>query len=638
MKTSFSSALLLTAAAVLAFAPCAANAQGNSVDYPLPPEQYQARFKASDPATWKAATCAGTVPTRDITMAADSLFARALNKNVGYLLAAFSNDHMLFPFRERFGVKNPPDDAPQVKFWDLDLRGSNAGRFMMGAGNTLRWVKHKELRTRLDALIDGIEACREPNGYILAYPAKSPRSEEPNYARAWFTHGLIDAGIAGNPKAFTLLRGHADWFNKWDEMHPKLLRWHNNSHQGHIASTRTYFTPVGKPEDLLIAEKFYVADWWLQDLAARRDRAIWRYPLQNPHCYLITSFEAYLDHYIATGDKAFFDASQGAWDMIHDRWEHVGGSIAICESQWGRRRGRRVLHGTHHPPYSYYLAAKGHTGENCGSVFWIKFNQRFNRLFPDQEKYVNEIEKSIYNIVLASQMADGRIRYHATMQGEKSTPGASEQNTCCEGQGTRLLGSLPEYIYTLAADGVYINLYEASDFRFSLAGKQIALTLESKFPYRPEVAIKVGVSAPVQMKVRVRVPEWAAGKMNVLVNGKVATTGVPGSYVVLSREWKNGDRVSFSLPMALRFTLYRGVDAIAGKKRYAAEYGPILLAHTGSDSVPSSIQLGGAADLKEKVSPVPVEGLRFPIKGGKTQFAPYFSLNKEKFTIFPIVE
>ena len=234
-------------------------------------------------------------------------------------------------------------------------------------------------------------------------------------------------------------------------MHPKLIYWHNNSHQGHIASSRTYLSPIGKPEDLQVAEKFYVMDWWLDALTARKPEAVWQFPLQNPHSYLITSFEAYLDHYRATGDKKFLDASLGAWEMIHDLWEHVGGSMAICENQWKIIDGKRQLDGSGgFPPRCYYLTDHGRTstGETCGNVFWIKFNQRLHQLDPEREQYVAEIEKSLYNNVLANQTPEGRVRYFAIMQGHKEVPGwttspAMGYNFCCEGQGTRMLGSLP---------------------------------------------------------------------------------------------------------------------------------------------------------------------------------------------------
>ncbi|HZH96046.1 MAG TPA: beta-L-arabinofuranosidase domain-containing protein, partial [Flavisolibacter sp.] len=518
------------------------------LDYSLPKEEYKSRLKASSPNNWRPVQLKATVPVSGISLPEKGLFQRALHRNVNYLLRSFSLNHMLQPFRTRAGIPFTPDTLPQVPFWDIDLRGSNAGRFLMGAGNTLRWLPNAELSGVLNKLVDGIEQCREANGYLLPYKPDSLRSEEPNYARAWLTHGLIDAGISGNQKAYSLLRGHAYWFNKWDAMQPKLLYWPNNSHQGHIASTRTYLSQVGKAQDLQVAEKYYVADWWMDELSARRDSAIWQYPLQNPHSYLITSFEAYLDHYLATGDKAYLNAMLGAWNLVHDKWEHTGGSIAICENHWKvDSKGKRQLvnwdstNHTSHPPHSYYLTDKGHTGETCGSAFWIKFNQRLHLLYPEEEKYTAEIEKSIYNVILAAQTNEGRIHYHAKMEGTRGTVGIA--NTCCEGQGTRTLGSLPEYIYTIAADGIYVNLYEPSTIDWKAKGQSVNLKLEGGFPFKPEIRIELKIASPLDLKLHIRTPSWAIKTMDILVNGKKSAVGKPGTYVTLSRKWRNGDRI-----------------------------------------------------------------------------------------------
>jgi uncharacterized protein len=85
----------------------------------------------------------------------------------------------------------------------------------MGAGNTVRWIDHPELRQRLNIVVDGIEACREPNGYIMAYPADTIfYSQRAAYTRAWLTRGLLEAAYAGNPKTLPMLRGYYDWFNE----------------------------------------------------------------------------------------------------------------------------------------------------------------------------------------------------------------------------------------------------------------------------------------------------------------------------------------------------------------------------------------------------------------------------------------
>ncbi|MDR1562131.1 MAG: glycoside hydrolase family 127 protein [Dysgonamonadaceae bacterium] len=630
--------VLFAALLVLTIAGCNGNNKKRpAVDYSLPAKEYKPRLQAGKPDKWKPITLKVTTPVKDVILS-EGLFKSAMDLNISYLLNSFSVNHILTPFFIRAGVEFEPDTVPQVGFWDTDLRGSSAGRFLMGAGNTLRWEENQELRRRMNELIDGIEACREPNGYILPYHQDSARSEEPNYARAWLTHGLIDAAIAGNTKAYGLLRGHADRFNRWDEMLPKLLYWSHNSHQGHVASTRTYFSQAGKTEDLQIAEKYYVCDWWMDGLAANNEEAVWKYPLQNPHSYLITSFEAYLDHYIATGDKTYLNAMLGAWKLIHDKWEHTGGSMAICESQWQADAdgNRTVREGNHsHPPCSYHLTSVGHTGEMCGSVFWIKFNQRFHQLFPNEEKYIAEIEKSIYNVILANQTKEGHIRYHARMQGKKEKPNG-DYNTCCEGQGTRLLGSLPEYIYSIASDGIYVNLYEPSSIKCKIKGEDVSLTLSSEFPFQPQIKLRINVSSSVKMNLRIRVPSWSTEKVDIILNGKRYTSGKPGTYAEMSRKWKNGDEITFTLPYSLHITKYEGVDTISGYDRYAVEYGPILLAATGGDKIPHEINV---SNLEKQLIPDQSRPLHFLIeKDSLITFMPYLMISDQAFSVFPILK
>ncbi len=90
-------------------------------------ERPKTRGKASDPGTWKPVPYQAAVPTGGVTLDAAGLFRPMMENNIAYLLDSFSVDHMLVPFRERAGQKNPPSDKPQVRMWETDLRGSCAG-------------------------------------------------------------------------------------------------------------------------------------------------------------------------------------------------------------------------------------------------------------------------------------------------------------------------------------------------------------------------------------------------------------------------------------------------------------------------------------------------------------------------------
>jgi len=581
-------------------------------------------------AAWRTVPNLATVPLSGVSLH-DGLFRRAMQDNITYLLGSFSVDEMLRPFRERAGKPVRPGLRPPIAFWDTTLPGSSAGRFLMGAANTLRWIEHAELRTAMNAIVDGIEECRAPNGYIMAYPEDMILlSERGGYTRAWVTHGLIEAGLSGNPKAFPLLRGFYDWFDKSPGL-PKMMRGGTQGIQGMVGNTRMFFTPVGKPEDIQVIQRYYQENYWLEGLAKHDKDIVWQYPYDRPHNYLITDFEAYLDIYRATGDKRYLDAMNGAWDLYHDNWEHVGGSIAITE--FGE-----------FPPQSYRLNAQFpfcETGETCGSVFWARFNQRFQLMQPEQEKFANEIEKSIYNIGLANQVGSRGIIYHARLIGMKGDlPVPLCTNSCCEGQGTRLLGSLPEYIFSTAPDGLYVNLFEPSSIKWSQAGAEMQVTMSGNFPMSPDVTLAITSSKSAQAKIRIRVPAWAAASMQITVNNEPAASGKPGTYVTLDRAWSTGDTVRFTLPMELKLTRYVGLDKIEGHERFALEYGPVLLALIGSDSAALKVHGGSHhQDILKQIKQDPWRPLHFTIEGHpEFTYIPYWKVITEPFTCYPVID
>ena len=595
-------------------------------------------------ASWRPVEPTARVPRSGVTVN-DGLFRRTLYANAHYLLQSFSVDDMLKEFRERAGV--PADGALRDLHteWVDILPGSKAGRFLMGAGNQLRWVENRELRDRMNRIVDGIEACKQPNGYLMAYPERDIlHFENGAYCRSWVTQGLIEAGIAGNPKAYPLLRGFYDWFNACPYL-PELVRRGGQGRQGIIASTRLYFTPVGKPEDLQVVQRYYQENFWMQQLIDKDVDAIWKYPYDRPHCYLILSLESFLDLYMATGDRQYLDAAVGGWELFNEYYEHIGGSISISEL-------------SPYPPKSYLL--RSGTGELCGNSFWAFLNQRFHLLYPEEEKYVAEIEKSIYNVAIANQTADGKIRYHARLIDRKED--GTDVNTCCEGQGTRLFGALPEFIYTQADDGVYVDLFAASSFAWEQDGTQMKLTMQTEFPYsRPgagstlinprlnerleypyptDIQIEVSARKKTPCKIRLRIPWWCNCNAVILVNGERVAWGKPGSYVTLDRKWSDKDKIQFSLPMAFRLTLYKGSEPdFKGKNAYAIEYGPLLMAVVGDSVQNGRVTLPFPPEkLFEKFKPSQDAPLHFTIEDSGLRLIPYFEISDESFTCYPFLE
>ena len=570
---------------------------------------------------WKPVAFQAEAPLYGVIIGPGAL-RNAMENNITYLLTSFSNAELLRPFRTRAGKSNPPGLPPPIPFWDTALPGSSAGRFMMGAANTLRWIEHAELRQRLDALVAGIAECQEPNGYAMAYKENTIfYNERGNYTRSWVTHGLVDAGFTGNQTAFKVLRGYYDWFDQCPYL-PQLLRRAGQGVQGMIANTRTYFTPVGKPKDIQVIQRYYQENYWLEMLSQRDPAAIWKYPYDHPHCYLLTSITPYLDQYRATGEAKYLNAVLGGWELYLTQWQHIGGAISICEMY-------------SYPPKSAFLHLSN--GEHCGSSFWISLNHSLHQLFPDREEFINQVEKSIYNVILANQAGGKGIRYHTNLDGTKEAGTAI--NTCCEGQGTRQYGSLPQYIYSVAADGIYVNLFANSTITSTIGRHAIRLEMITDFPFTPGVTLRVSSAAAIEANIRIRIPAWAAGEMAISINGQSVGMGKPGTYHNLLRVWENGDTIQFTLPMEFRLSLYTGMDQ-EGVLRYGVEYGPILLA------VIAAAPQGGVGflpvteeEIIHRLRPIANQPLHFAIDGDPDHtFVPYWQIDKEIFTCFPMLK
>ena len=587
------------------------------------------------------------VPIKGVKLTGGVL-KKTFDQNITYLLNNFSEDDLLYAFRKRSGISNPPGEPFNWDYHPPKVTGSIAGLFLMGSGNSLRWIENDALRKRMNAVIDGIDANKKPNGFIMAYPEEeTDQSENANYVRSWLTHGLIDASIAGNKKSLKLVRGQLDWFNKW----PGIIKVVDNKngyiaghwipYQGMISSTRMYLSPLGKKDDIDLIFNHYQEDWWLDQLISKDDNAIYNRP--DAHGYEITAFEAYLDLYRITGEKKYLEAVLCAWEMLRDKWEMPGGSFALCE--------RKV-----YPPKSYLMGAESRSGETCVSVFWVKLNQRLHQLFPEKEVYVNEIEKTIYGACLGQQIDTAMINYSTVLHGQKPKAACPPFGTCCEGQGTRIFGSLPEFLYSFSNDGIYVDIYAPSAISWEKDNANIILRNKSTFPEDENILLEVSVSRPVHFDLALRIPSYAAGVVEIYVNDENIGSGIPGSFKHIKRTWKDKDKVSFSIPLDFNLAKYSGFDQIGGFNRYSLEYGPVLLALKGKFNFRNLCTriLIDPANLRKWLSPVTGKPLHFRIKvdsgdwnlredeaWGENYFEymPYYEIGlHEQFTVFPIIQ
>jgi len=119
--------------------------------------------------------------------------------------------------------------------------------------------------------------------------------------------------------------------------------------------------------------------------------------------------------------------------------------------------------------------------------------------------------------------------------------------------------------------GLCASLYAASEVTAKVGdGVEVRIAEETDYPFADTMQFTVSAPRPVRFPLYLRVPCWCAAP-EVQLNGQpLAVRAEPLSYVVITREWKNGDALRLRLPMALTLRTWE-----QNQKAVSVGYGPL---------------------------------------------------------------
>lgn len=201
-----------------------------------------------------------------------------------------------------------------------------------------------------------------------------------------------------------------------------------------------------------------------------------------------------------------------------------------------------------------------------------------------QAAYADYYECALYNHILSSinPAHPGYIYFTPIRPGHYRVYSQPEQAFwCCVGSGMENPGKYGQFIYARSKEGVYVNLFVASE----LTDADLGLTLrqETAFPDEQRTRLTMKLAQPTTFTLHLRHPAWVASNaFTVRVNGQpVDVKSQPSSYATIRRGWKDGDRVEVDLPMQTKTErLPDGSDWVAILR------GPIVLAApSGTDDL-----------------------------------------------------
>ncbi len=238
--------------------------------------------------------------------------------------------------------------------------------------------------------------------------------------------------------------------------------------------------------------------------------------------------------------------------------------------------------------------------ETCATVALAQWNHRLALLYGDA-KYADVMERGLYNGLLSGVSHDGKTFFYVN---PLESEGKKHRNpwygcACCPPNVARTVAFLGGYAYATSADALWVNLYIQGSTKATVAGTPVQLHVTTDYPWDGKVKFKLSLAKPTTFALKLRNPVWCDGATVAVKGKKIAQPAIERGYLVLAREWRNGDSVELDLPMPVRrITANPNVKADHGQ--LAIQRGPMVYCLEQCDQTAPVGELFLSADAELK--------------------------------------
>jgi len=193
-----------------------------------------------------------------------------------------------------------------------------------------------------------------------------------------------------------------------------------------------------------------------------------------------------------------------------------------------------------------------HHQETCATVEWLLFNALLYQA-TGRVRYVERMEQTIYNALLAAQSLDGmQWMYFTPLRYEKRW--FTGPTSCCYWSGPRGIARLPGWVYARDNEGIRVNLYESGGATLQLDDSAVAIKQTSFYPDLGKVIVEVKPAVPVTFSVRLRIPPCSSDVQFKLNGQPILPDSAEDGYFGFRRSWSHSDRIEmeFEVPVRVR--------------------------------------------------------------------------------------
>ena len=507
--------------------------------------------------------------------------------------------------------------TPQM-WWDSDV-----AKWIESASYSLVTHPDPALDAQIDDLIRRIAGAQQPDGYLNTYfTAIEPErrlTNERDWHELYNAGHLIEAAVAhvqatGKTSLLDVVERYAAYLRTvygsgpdqrpgypgHQEIELGLLRlYHATGRREHLDFARYFLNQRGQSPNYFEGEARVRADdtspFWAETYEYMQAHAPVREQKQvvGHAVRAMYMYAAMADLAAEDGDAELRLACERLWDDLTQHSLYVTGGLGPSAHNEGMTAPYDLPNDT---AYAETCAA-------VGLVFWA----RRMAALTGEARYADVMERALYNNVLAGISLTGdRFFYENPLESQGGhRRWAWHACPCCPPNVSRLLASLGEYIYSVSAQEVTVNLYAASDLRATVAGQALTLTQRTEYPWDGQVALTVGLDAPADFALRLRVPGWCRGA-TLSLNGEAVDVAaqLDRGYLHLRRKWRGGDTLQLTLPMPVE-RVYARPEVRQDAGLVALQRGPTVYCAEGLDQSAElhRLSLPRGAELSTRFEP-----------------------------------
>jgi uncharacterized protein len=197
-----------------------------------------------------------------------------------------------------------------------------------------------------------------------------------------------------------------------------------------------------------------------------------------------------------------------------------------------------------------------HHQETCATVEWLLFSALLYQA-TGRVRYLERMEQTIYNALLAAQSLDGlQWMYFTPLRYEKRW--FTGPTSCCYWSGPRGLARLPGWVYALDNEGIRVNLYESGEATLRLDDSAVAIKQTSLYPDLGRVKVEVKPAAPITFTLRLRIPAGGRETQFKLNEQAILPDSTEDGYFGFRRLWSQGDRIAMEFDVPVKVSDFLG--------------------------------------------------------------------------------